>query len=74
MIFLGLENTQKKMSKIKKKSQKDDNNDDDENNIEANISNQKVLNWSVRNTIDSKHKIPIKKHTKGFQKKQNTQL
>lgn len=60
---------------MKKQSQKDDaDNDDDKNNIEVNISNQKVLNWSVKNPIDSKHKISVKKYKKGFQKKHNAQL
>lgn len=60
---------------MKRKSQKDDaDSDDDKNNIEVNISNQKVLNWSVGNTISGKHKIAAKKHKKGFQKKHNAQL
>jgi len=73
VLFLELEKTQKSIIKKKKKSDKDDESDDD-NVTEANISHQKVLDWPAGNKTDSEHKVPPKKHRKGFQKKQNAQL
>ncbi|CAH1709382.1 uncharacterized protein LOC114126254 [Aphis gossypii] len=66
--------TQKKLKKRKKKSNNDDDSDSDDcGDIE--MSNQKVLNWPVEKTNNSDTRIaPVKKHRKGFQKKQNAQL
>ncbi|XP_025196754.1 uncharacterized protein LOC112595674 [Melanaphis sacchari] len=70
--------TQKKLKKKKKKSNDDDsdnedNDDDDNGDIE--MSNQKVLDWPVGITNNSDTRVaPVKKHRKGFQKKQNAQL
>lgn len=76
ICFEGLEKKQNSIHKKKNKSQKDDDSDDADNvdEVELKMSNQKVLDWPVGNTSDSKHRAPSKKHTKGFQKKQNAQL
>uniref|UniRef100_A0A2S2PGJ7 Uncharacterized protein n=1 Tax=Schizaphis graminum TaxID=13262 RepID=A0A2S2PGJ7_SCHGA len=70
--------TQKKLKKRKKKSNNDNDSDDDDsdnNDDDVEMSNQKVLDWPVGNTNNSDTKIaPVKKHRKGFQKKQNAQL
>lgn len=78
MFVLGLEKTQKSLSKKKKKKNSNEDKDsetDEDNDDQANVSKQKVLDWPVGITNGSKkHSAPAKKHRKGFQKKQNAQL
>lgn len=76
-FVLGLENTQKKLSKNRKKKRSNivENDDDDDNDDQVNISKQKVLNWPVGSTNNNEiRSAPAKKHRKGYQKKQNAQL
>lgn len=76
-FFSGLEKTQKSISKKKKKSCKDDNSDDDDDDdkdCEVGAINKRELYWPTPTINYSEHRKPLKKHGKGYQKKQNAQL
>lgn len=72
-MHLGLEKTQKSLSKKKRKSKKDDDDESDDNE-EIDISKQKVLDWPSGNNSSGTSNNAPKKYRKGFQKKQNAQL
>jgi len=75
IYFQGLEKTSKHINKTKKKKSKknhDGDDDDDSDDEVVDMSKQKVLDWPVGNTTQKT--VAIKKHRKGYQKKQNAQL